>query len=111
MDKERLKKSRLQEREHDIPGVGTVRVRALNREEALKLQGKEMDVAQAERIILSMAMLDPADMTEEDIAEWQAASPMGELQELTEVIAEMSGMTAKYDKQAYQQFRGSKHRT
>lgn len=91
MDKEALFKPRLAEREIPLDGVGTVRVRALSRAEALKVQGQQMSTAKMERVLLSLAMVDPV-LTEDDVAEWQKVSGAGELQTVVEVVTDLSGM-------------------
>lgn len=90
VDKKALFKPRLAEADVDIEGVGTVRVRALNRDEAYTVQQiKKVDVQ--ERKILSLGMVDPA-LTEQEVAQWQQACPAGEMEPVTEKISELSGM-------------------
>jgi hypothetical protein len=91
MDKSALVRPRLSEEDVEIPGVGTVRVRALSRAEALKVTDTEMPVARMEQLLLSMAMLDPV-MSEQDVAEWQSAASAGELEPITKVIQRLSGL-------------------
>jgi hypothetical protein len=92
MDKAALTTGRtLAEEAVPIPGVGEVRVRALSRAEALQVTGKEMPVAVMEQKLLSMAMVDPV-MSEQDVAQWQAAASAGELEPITKVIQRLSGL-------------------
>ena len=87
-----------------IEGVGTVKVRALSRAEALSLQGVEMTVEDMERKLLALAMVDPK-LTEDEVAQWQANSPAGELQPVVLAITRMSGLEQTAAKEAVQQFR------
>lgn len=94
MDKAQLTKARLPEEDVDIPDVGTVRVRALSRAEALRVTDTEMPAAKMEQLLLSMAMVDPV-MSEQDVAAWQDAASAGELEPITEVIKRLSGLAEK----------------
>lgn len=98
MDKELLFKPRLAEEDVEIPGVGTVRVRALSRGEVLRAQGAK-GVAAIERAMLATGMVDPA-LTEDEAKQWQESSPAGELEPVTRVIQRLSGMEAGADKAA-----------
>jgi hypothetical protein len=97
MDKALLTKPRLAEEDVEIPGVGTVRVRALSRAEAMKVTDRELPVATMEQALLSMAMVDPK-LTEAEVAEWQEAAPGGELEPVVEVIQRLSGLAKKAPK-------------
>src|SRR5688572_30491197 len=92
IDKATLLKARLAEQEVDIPGVGTVRVRALSRAEALEVQGLGGDVAAIERKILALGMVDPP-LTDAEVGEWYAAAPAGELEPVCQAIVAMSGLS------------------
>lgn len=73
--------------------VETLLVRGLNRGELLHL-GKLSDSkgqAAAERYMLSCALLDPADMTEDDVADWQASAPGMECHSVVMKINALSG--------------------
>lgn len=105
-DKELLFKSSLPEAEVDIPGKGTVRVRALTRTEALSIQHVKEGpgrVEAIERKMLALAMVDP-EMTEADIGRWQKASAAGEMEPVGRKVQELSGMTEDADKAAYKEF-------
>lgn len=76
--------------EHEIPGVGVIKFRALSRLEMIK--GGEIEgVLEQERFILSHAMLDPV-LSAEDVAAWQASSPPGEINEIATKINSLSGI-------------------
>lgn len=99
IDKEQLLKSRLGEADVEIPGVGTVRVRALNRDEAFKMKGSD-DPLVVERRMIAAGMVSP-EMTVDEVKAWQIAAPAGELEPVSDKIAELSGMTSGAAKEAY----------
>jgi hypothetical protein len=101
-DKELLFKPSLPEAEVEIPGKGTVRVRALSRSEALLCQ-KEDGVEAVERKMLALALVDPA-LTEAEVGRWQKASAAGEMDPVSNKVAELSGMTEDAGKAAYKEF-------
>lgn len=103
MDKELLFKSALPEAEVEIPGKGTVRVRALTRAEALSMQHVEGGVQAIERRMLALAMVDP-ELTEAEVGQWQKASVAGEMEPVGVKIQELSGMTEGAAKEAYKAF-------
>lgn len=93
MDKKALLTDRMSGRTEkvEIPGVGEIVVRGLSRYEmfqAFKLEGE----LNQEAYILSKAILDPSGLTEDDIAEWQKASPPGEINAVATVINTLSGI-------------------
>lgn len=91
IDKSTLFVRRLAEEDIALPGVGTVRVRALSRSEALLVSDREMSTAKMEQLLLSMAMVDP-EMSEADVLAWQDAAGAGELEPVTQVIQRLSGL-------------------
>lgn len=99
MDKELLFKPRLPEADVDVAGVGTVRVRGLNRAEAMMIQ-EAKGAATIERKLLALGMVDPT-LTEAEAGQWQKAAPAGELEPVTEKISELSGLLVDSDKEAY----------
>lgn len=105
ISKEALLKKRFGEEEVEVPDVGTVRVRALTRGQALQLEGKEMGAAVMERKLIALAMVEPS-LTEEEVGQWQELTTAGELQPVVEAIIRLSGMEQHAGKAAYQQFRG-----
>lgn len=104
VDKNALFARRLPERDIEIPGVGTVRVRALTREEALTVRGREMPVDEMERCLLEAALVAPV-LTKGEVRLWQQACPAGELEPVTNAILDLSGMTADAPKEEMKQFR------
>lgn len=91
MDKDALFERHLDEEDVPLPRGGSVRVRALTRDEALKVSDKEMSRKRMEQIILAKAMVDPV-MTEDEIGKWQRASAAGEIQKVADVVQRLSGM-------------------
>lgn len=100
-DKELLFKPRLKEAEVEVPGVGTVRVRALSRAEAMSLQDTK-GVAAIERKMLALALVDPV-LTEAEVGQWQQASAAGELEPVGIKVQELSGMDEGAAKAAYKE--------
>lgn len=103
MDKDLLLKPRLAEEDVPIPGVGTVRVRALSRGEVMAARKATDDnpdgprLLTLERKMLALAMVDPK-LTESEVGEWQKAAGAGELDIVTEVVQRLSGLDKGADK-------------
>jgi hypothetical protein len=104
MDKETLLKPRLPERDVDIPDVGTVRVRGLSRAEALGIQALGDDTAAVEHRILLLGLVDPK-LTAEDVAEFYAAAPAGEIDPIVSAVVELSGLAEGASKSGVPQVR------
>ena len=98
-----LTKRPIPERDVDVPGIGTVRVRSLTRAEVFSMQGTT-DVAALEAKMLAAAMLDPV-LTEDEAKQWAASCPAGEIDPVTNAITELSGMGVGADKAAMRTFR------
>lgn len=84
----------LPEDDVEIPGVGTVRVRAMNRGELLtagKIGDEGRNQVAMERYVLSSCMVDPQ-MTLEDVDAWFASAPAMEVQPVVAKINELSGV-------------------
>lgn len=88
----------------ELPSGFVVKIRPLTRGEALKVKGKEMPVDQMEQKLLSFAMVDPK-MSERDVKTWQEVCMAGELEGVTQRIAEISGLTKAEAKEAVATFR------
>lgn len=84
----------LPEDDVEVPGIGMVHVRALNRGEMIHLGKLSDDKGQAvaEQYMLSCAMLDPQ-MTQEDIADWQTSGPGMEMHPVVMKINALSKAT------------------
>jgi hypothetical protein len=97
MDKSALTKDRVRTSANTgtvpIDGVGEITVRGLSRAEFLLAQKKYPDDTMLqERYILSRAVLDPAGLTEKDIAEWQDGSGPMEINDVANKINALSGI-------------------
>lgn len=99
-----LLKKRFGVEDVEIPGVGMVQVRPLSRAEALALQGVELGVEEMERRLLALAVVSPQ-LTGDEVGEWQANSPAGELEPVVRAITRLSGMEQSAVKEAVKQFR------
>jgi hypothetical protein len=102
VDKKLLFKPRLPEADVEVEGIGIVRVRGLNRMEAMLAQAAA-DPAEIERKILSFGMVDP-ELTEAEVKLWQKASTAGEIEPVSSKIAELSGMLSSSAKEAVRDF-------
>lgn len=83
----------LPEDDVEVPSIGWVRVRAMNRGEVMhsnKLNETKGQLA-LEQYVLSSCMLAPQ-MTEADIADWQTGSAAMECQPVLRKINELSGI-------------------
>lgn len=97
MDKQLLFTPRLTEDGVELGGLGTVRVRALNRLEAGLVQRVPGGWEAQERKMLALGMVDPK-ITEDEALRWQEAGGAGEIQKVTQKISELSGMTEEAPK-------------
>ncbi|MFR9804615.1 hypothetical protein ACL02T_20365 [Pseudonocardia sp. RS010] len=102
--KESLLASRMPTDEVEIPGVGTVRVRALSRSEALSIRSGELPVLEFERTLLALAVVEPA-LSKDDVQAWQDACPATGLEPVIGSILTLSGMRKESPKEAMQSFR------
>lgn len=102
MDKDLLFKPRLPEADVEIPGVGTVRVRALSRAEAMAVENAKGNAA-IERKLLALGLVDPK-LTEAEVGQWQSAAPASELEPVSNRIAELSGLLPDSAKEAVKEF-------
>lgn len=111
MDKDLLFRPRLPEDDVEIPGVGTVRVRGLSRQEMLDAaKGHEDDDSLGmEREMLAYAMLDPK-MTVDDVARWQQVSPASEINDVLNRVNALSGIGPGAAKRAYKSVRRDRSR-
>lgn len=105
MDKNALLARRLgTTAEVPIPGVGTVRVRGLSRQELLGTDTSTSALVM-ERRMLALALVDPQ-LTEDEVAEWQASSPAEEITPVVHKINELSGIKSGAVRAAYKRIRG-----
>ena len=112
VSKEDLFKARLVESTVYLEGLGEFRFRQLSRQEVLDFQKVKTadgtpiteDAAAAEQLMISTALVDPK-LTPAEVGRWQAACSPGEIDPLTEAIAELSGMNSGASKEAVKKFR------
>lgn len=104
IDREAFLKHRLGERTVELPGVGMVRVRGLSREEAFSLK-KEADVEAMERKLVEIAMVEPK-LSADDVAEWYAHAPAGEIDLIVGPIQELSALNEGAPKSGVPSVRG-----
>jgi hypothetical protein len=98
MDKELLLKARIPEYEYEIPGVGSIVIRPMTREEMHTITGRnKKDTLRGEVQVLAACMVDPK-LSEDEVAQWQRSSPSGELSKIVNKIMELSGLTEDADK-------------
>ena len=97
LDKAALLAARIGEADHEIDGVGTVRIRGLSRQEVIDLQALDGGVDVRERRMVSLGLVDPQ-LSEDEVAQWQGSSLAGEIEALTVAIGNLSGLGVKADK-------------
>lgn len=107
LDKSKLLAVRTAEtRDVEVPGFGTVTVRGLTRAEALRVQTADgMAVGDMEAYLVATALVDP-EMSLDEVKQWQAVSPVGELQPVSEAVQELSGLAVNAVKDQIKDFRG-----
>lgn len=91
------------EEDFELPSGLTVRIRPLTRMEVLIIGKRDLPTDKKEAAFMSKAMVLPA-MSEEDVKRWQTNSATGDMQELTERVQEISGMTKKGAKATAEEF-------
>lgn len=97
-DKAKLFAPRLPEDDVEI-SVGTLRVRGLNRAEALVVQGKQ-SLAAKDLAIITMGVVEPQ-LSEQEAREWFKAAPGGEIEKVSRKISELSGFLEGQSKEQY----------
>ena len=88
---------------HEIPGVGTILVRATTRAEAIFIT-KAKTTSEREMRILVAGVANPV-LTMQDAQAWYQSGHAGELGEVVRHIVRLSGLEEKADKEAYRRFR------
>ncbi len=93
-------------RDVELPGVGTVRVRALSRAEVLELNEAKPATDDAKAMLafeakfLALGMVEPA-LTEAEALSWLQSAPHGENDPVTDAIRSLSGLEVRADKAAF----------
>lgn len=101
--KAKLFKSRIEEAEVELDGIGVLRVRGLTRGEVFAVQQCKGTEA-SERKILSLGVVDPS-LTENEVRQWQENSPAGEIEPVVNKIRELSKLTDAAAKESYKSVR------
>lgn len=116
LDVNALTAKRIPEEDVTIVGLGTVRVRGLNRIEAMHVQAANDDPAESDRRVIAQGMVTPSLVVPgllhqldgkrcracADVQLWQEAAVAGELEDVTDAIGRLSGMGGKAaEKAAY----------
>lgn len=73
-----------------LPDGSTVAIRALTRDEVLEMQGFE-DLRDRDNYIVATALTDPV-LSVDDVAAWAATGDAGDLAEITDAVAWLSGL-------------------
>lgn len=88
-----------------VPGLGDVVVRGLTRAEVLSIQScGPTEAAEIEALLVSMAMVEPA-LSLDEVKQWQAVAPAGELEPISQAVQELSGLHTVAVKEQMQRFR------
>lgn len=112
VSKEQLLAARLPEEDIDIPGIGTVRVRALSRAEVrdeLNMVDRSEPGAW-EALWLSMSLVEPT-LTPEEAAQWRAGATALELEFVANKLGELSALTKQAAKDMYKEMESSSDAT
>ncbi len=99
IDKATVAQPRLAEEDFEVDGVGWVRIRALSRSQALRLEDNP-SAREKDAQILAWGIVDPL-FTVAEINQWLDNSAAGELEPLSKRIAVISKMLEDAPKAAY----------
>lgn len=94
----------LDEVDFELPTGRKVRIKSLNRDEALQIVESKKGSRDREIKMVAWAMVKPA-MSYTQAAQWFAAAKAGDIQALTYKIQELSGLDDKAERQAVERFR------
>lgn len=93
LTREEILARKLGRRAVDLPdGSGTVVVRALTRNEAIRVGDLKDDIDAKDNLMIHLGLVEPA-MSLDDVAAWALADDAGTLSVISEAIAELSNMT------------------
>lgn len=88
----------------EVPGLGVVRVKGLNRVEAIAA-GRAGDSMAIEAAMLAAGLVEPA-LTAEEAAAFQRAKPAKVVEIISDKITELSGLGKRAAKAAYKSVSG-----
>lgn len=91
IDKDSFLKPLLPEKDVDLPGLGTVRVRGLSRAEAVRLAEVKGDTPKLECRILSYGLVDPV-LTADELFDWYDRAPSGWVDLIVNAITALSAI-------------------
>lgn len=118
--KDQLRNRTVETREVVLAGGLVIKVKGLDRDEVRRATYEDFDESQitskkdfdkfiqkvdrkrAENRMIAMALVDPEDMTEEDVEEWLKGAPSGDSVKVMTAIQELSGMAEEYPKSTVQ---------
>jgi hypothetical protein len=103
IDKAALLARRLPERDVELAGIGSVRVRGLSRAESLDIP--ELSGAAREATIIARGLVDPV-LSVAEVQAWMAAAPAGEFEVVSTAIGQLSGLLETSGTDAYKSVRG-----
>lgn len=104
VDKDALFERRLPVEEYQLPGgIGSIKIRGLNRAEAIRVEASP-DTAARDLIIFMAGVVEPK-LTAAEVRQWQDAWPAGELEDISRRIAELSGLLKEQAKEVIKTFR------
>lgn len=89
----------------EIPGVGEITVRGMTRGELANASDGDPEIT--ERRVLAACMTDPQ-LTEEEVAQWQATAPAGVVLDVVTAINRLSGLAGRQERaerEAYKSLR------
>ena len=93
ISKDALIKGSLPEKEVELPGKGTVRVRGLTRAEVIRIGvlGREGKFDEAEVVILAAGLVEPS-LTEDEVRQWRDSVPSTDVDPVADAIQALSGL-------------------
>lgn len=118
--KDQLRNRTVETREVVLAGGLVIKVKGLDRDEVRKATYEDFDESQitskkdfdkfiqkvdrkrAENRMIAAALVDPEDMSEEDVEEWLKGAPSGDSVKVMTAIQELSGMSEEYPKSPIQ---------
>lgn len=87
-----------------VDGVGDLVVRALNRDEGIRV-AEAKTTADKDLITLTLGIVDP-ELSEDDVRAWSSSASAGEIEAVSRRIAELSKLVPEAPKEQYKSFRG-----
>lgn len=95
----------LDEEDFALPSGAKIRIKSLNRNEALRIAESKQGTRDRELKMVAWAMVTPP-MSYKDAERWFDQAKAGDIQALTFRIQQISGLTEDAEKEAVDRFRG-----